>query len=87
MANIQSAKKRARQIKVRQVRNHSYMTRIRTFLRRAEEAIASGVKANAKAALKDVQPQLHIGVNKGLLHKNTAARKLSRLSVRVKKLA
>jgi small subunit ribosomal protein S20 len=67
--------------------NKARRSRIRTHLRRVEEAIASGDASAAEAALKEAQPELMRGVTKGVLHKNTAARKMSRLSSRVKALS
>ncbi len=87
MANIKSAEKRNRQNEVRYERNRSKMTRIRTFLRKVEEAIQSGNKESAAQSFKLAQPELHKGVSKGLLHKNTVSRKLSRLNARIKSLA
>lgn len=84
MANSPQAKKRARQNERRFAINKARRSRIRTFLRRVEEAIASGDKEAADAALKQAQPELMRGVTKGVLHKNTVARKMSRLSSRVK---
>lgn len=84
MANTPQAKKRARQNEARFQINKARRSRIRTFLRKAEEAIASGEKEAAAAALKALQPELMRGVTKGVFHKNTAARKMSRLSARVK---
>jgi len=86
MANSPQAKKRARQNERRAAVNKARRSRIRTYLRKAEEAIASGDQDAAKAALRDVQPELMRGVTKGVLHKNTVARKMSRLSARVKAL-
>ncbi|MTI08934.1 MULTISPECIES: 30S ribosomal protein S20 [Curvivirga] len=86
MANVKSAKKRIRQIKVRTERNRDRVSRIRTFVRNAEEAIASGDKSAAESAVRAAMPELHRGVTKGVLHKNTAARKISRLTARVKAL-
>lgn len=86
MANTASAKKRARKIARRTVINRSRLSRIRTFLRRVEEAISSGEKAAAEAALKAAEPELMRGVRKGVVHRNTAARKLSRLSARIRAL-
>ncbi len=86
MANSPQAKKRARQNERRFAINKARRSRIRTFLRKVEEAIASGDKAAAEAALRAAQPELMRGVTKGVLHKNTAARKMSRLSARVKAL-
>lgn len=87
MANIESAKKRARQTIVRAERNKARVSRIRTYVRRVEEAITSGVKADAVQALKDAQPEIMRGVVKGVLHQNTASRKVSRLSIRVNALS
>ena len=86
MANIKSAEKRNRQNKVRYERNHAKVSRIRTFLRKVEEAITSGNKDSATTSFKEVQPELHKGVSRGLLHRNTVARKLSRLSARIKSI-
>lgn len=86
MAHTTSAKKRIRQTERRTLRNRTRKSRIRTFVRRVEEAIESGDKATAQAAFKAAMPELHRGVTKGVLHKNTAARKLSRLSTRIKSL-
>ncbi len=86
MANSPQAKKRARQNERRFEINKARRSRIRTFLRRAEEAIASGDKDAAAAAVRAVQPELMRGVSKGVFHKNTAARKMSRLTARVKAL-
>ena len=84
MANSPQSKKRARQNDKRFTVNKARRSRIRTFLRKVEEAIASGEKDAAAAALRAAQPELMRGVTKGVLHKNTAARKMSRLSSRVK---
>ncbi|MGB7269565.1 MAG: 30S ribosomal protein S20 [Albidovulum sp.] len=87
MANTPQSKKRARQNERRQDINKARRSRIRTFLRKVEEAITSGNQAVAATALREVQPELARGVTKGVLHKNTVARKMSRLSARVKALA
>ena len=87
MANTAQSKKRARQNERRASVNKSRRSRIRTFLRKVEEAISNGDKSAASAALIAVQPELLRGVSKGIFHKNTAARKMSRLSARVKKIA
>lgn len=84
MANSPQAKKRARQNAARYAVNKMRRSRIRTELRKVEEAIASGDKDAAAAALKAAQPELMRGVTKGVYHKNTAARKMSRLAARVK---
>ncbi len=86
MANSPQAKKRARENERRFAVNKARRSRIRTYLRKVEEAIASGDKAAAEAALRTAQPELMRGVTKGVLHKNTVARKMSRLSSRVKAL-
>ena len=86
MANSPQAKKRARQNEARFAINKARRSRIRTYLRKVDEAIASGDAAAAQEALKSAQPELMRGVSKGVLHKNTAARKMSRLSARVKAL-
>lgn len=86
MANIQSARKRIRRIERQTTVNKNRRTRIRTFLRSVEEAITSGKKSDAEAAFKAMQPELMRGVTKGLFHKNTASRRLSRMSSRIKSL-
>jgi small subunit ribosomal protein S20 len=86
MANTPQSKKRARQAERRFAVNKARRSRIRTYLRKVEEAIASGDLAAAQEALKTAQPELMRGVTKGVMHKNTAARKMSRLSSRVKAL-
>jgi small subunit ribosomal protein S20 len=86
MANTPQSKKRARQNLARFEVNKARRSRIRTHLRAVEEAIASGNADAAKAALKAAEPELMRGVTKGVLHKNTAARKMSRLSGRVRAL-
>jgi len=86
MANSPQSKKRARQNEKRFAVNKARRSRIRTYLRKVEEAIASGDKEAAMAALRTAQPELMRGVTKGVFHKNTAARKMSRLSARVKAL-
>ena len=87
MANTAQSEKRARQNDKSAAVNKSRRSRIRTFLRKVEEAISSGDKSSASAALTAVQPELMRGVSKGIFHKNTASRKISRLSARVKKIA
>lgn len=84
MANTEQSKKRARQSETRYAVNKARRSRIRTFLRKVEEAIASGDPAAAAEALKNAQPELMRGVSKGVLHKNTVSRKISRLASRVK---
>ena len=86
MANTPQSKKRARQTERRTESNKARRSRIRTFLRKVEEALASGDQDAAAAALKVAQPEMARGITKGVLHKNTVARKMSRLSSRVKTL-
>jgi small subunit ribosomal protein S20 len=87
MANTPQSKKRARQNERRYEVNKARRSRIRTYLRKVEEAIATGDASVAAAALRDAQPELMRGVTNGVLHKNTVARKMSRLSARVKALS
>ncbi|MCB1399630.1 MAG: 30S ribosomal protein S20 [Rhodobacteraceae bacterium] len=87
MANTPQSKKRARQNERRNDVNKARRSRIRTFIRKVEEAIASGNAESAQAALRAAQPELARGVTKGVLHKNTVSRKISRLASRVKALA
>lgn len=86
MANSPQAKKRARQAERRTEVNKARRSRIRTYLRKVEEAITGGDQKVAQEALKSAQPELMRGVTKGVVHKNTAARKVSRLSSRIKAL-
>lgn len=83
MANTPQAKKRIRRNNRRAEVNGARVSRIRSFLKKVETAIAGGDKKAAAAALKDAQPELARGVARGVLHKNTASRKMSRLSKRV----
>jgi small subunit ribosomal protein S20 len=87
MANTPQAKKRIRRNARRAEINHARVGRIRTFVKKVEAAIESGDKAAATAAIAAVQPELARGVAKGVLHKNTASRKFSRLTKRVAALA
>ncbi|CAN7574532.1 30S ribosomal protein S20 [Bosea sp. LjRoot90] len=87
MANTTSAKKAARKIVRRTEVNKARRSRVRTFLRKVEEAIASGDKTAAAAALQAAQPELMRAAQKGVVHKNTASRKVSRLAHRVGALA
>ena len=87
MANHAQAKKRIRQIGRRTAANSIRRTRIRTFIRKVEEAIKSGNQEVAKDALKIAQPEMARGAQKGIFHKNTISRKISRLSSKVKKMA
>jgi len=86
MPNIASAKKRVRQITKRTAVNHSRKSRIRNYTRKVEEALAKGDKASAEAALKVAEPEIMRGVSKGVIHKNTGRRQVSRLTKRVAKL-
>ncbi|MEM7438722.1 MAG: 30S ribosomal protein S20 [Pseudomonadota bacterium] len=87
MANSPQSKKRARQMLRRTEVNKARRSRIRTFIRRVEEAITGGDAKVASDALKAAQPEIQRGVTKGVVHKNTASRKISRLSARVKAMA
>jgi small subunit ribosomal protein S20 len=84
MANTSSAKKAARKIAGRAKVNGARITRVRTYVRKVDEAIASGDKDAAAAALKAAQPELARAASKGVLHKKTASRKVARLAARVK---
>ena len=86
MANTPQAKKRIRRNARRTEVNRARVSRIRTFVKQVEAAIESGDKAQAVAAMQRVQPELARGVAKGVFHKNTAARKISRLTRRVASL-
>ena len=87
MANHKSAKKRIRRNQARAEINKSRISRIRTFIKKVESAIGTGDAPAAKLALKEAQPQIMRGVSKGVLHKNTASRKMSRLAASVKKIS
>ena len=87
MANTPQAKKRIRRNDRRAEINGARVSRIRTFVKQVEAALASGDKAQAEAAIRKVQPELARGVAKGVFHKNTAARKFSRLTRRIAALA
>lgn len=87
MANHKSSKKRIIRNANRAVINGARMSRIRTFVKKVEMAIDSGDADAARAALRAAQPELQRGVSRGVLHKNTASRKISRLNARVKALA
>ncbi len=84
MANTASARKRIRQTERRTLRNHARRSRMRTFVKKVEAALASGDKEAAAAALKAAQPELQRAAGKGVIHSNTVARKISRLAKRVK---
>ena len=86
MATHVSAEKRIRQTARRTAINRARLSRIRTFVKKIETAIAAGDKEAARAALKEAQPELQRGAQKGVVHKNAVARKLSRLSARIKSL-
>ena len=83
MANTPQAKKRIRRNTVRAEVNGARISRIRSFVKKVEQAIAGGDKTQAADALRQAQPELARGVARGVLHKNTVARKMSRLSKRV----
>ncbi|WP_424983246.1 30S ribosomal protein S20 [Maritalea sp. S77] len=84
MANTPSAKKAVRKIERQTEVNKARRSRMRTFIRKVEEAIASGDSAAAKQALQAAQPEIMRAATKGVVHKNMAARKISRLAARVK---
>jgi small subunit ribosomal protein S20 len=86
MANTDSARKRIRQNVVRTARNHARKSRMRSFVKKVEAAIASGDRAAANAALREAQPEMQRAAGKGVIHKNTVARKLSRMTARIKGL-
>ena len=86
MANSQQAIKRVKQTRRRTEVNRARRSRIRTFLKSVEEAISSGDKLAAASALNAAQPEIMRGVTRGVLHKNTASRKISRLSARIKSM-
>ena len=86
MANTDSARKRIRQTEKRTARNKARKSRVRTYVRKLEEAIATGDKAVAQEAFRAAQPEMQRAVTKGTLHANTVSRKISRLSARVKSL-
>ena len=87
MANTVSAKKMTRKIAKRTAVNKSRRSRMRTFLRKVEEAIAAGNQAEAAAALRAAEPEMMCAAQKGILHSNTASRKVSRLAHRIKTLS
>jgi len=86
MANTSSAKKATRKIEARTAVNKNRRSRVRTYVRKVEEALASGDKGAAEEAFKAAQPELMRAASKGVVHKNTASRKVSRLAQRVKAL-
>ena len=87
MPNTTSAKKRVRQIQRRTEVNRARMSRVRTFVKKVETAIESGDKTAAQSALKAAQPEIMRGVTKGVLRRNTASRRVSRLSARIKAMS
>ena len=87
MANHPSAEKRHRQTLRRTATNRARVSRIRTFIKKVETAIAAGNKDAARAAFAAAEPEMQRGVTKGVLHRNTVARKLSRLSANIKALS
>jgi len=87
MPNIASAKKRARTTAKRTAINTARKSRVRGFIRTVEAALTAGDAAAAKAALAAAEPEIMRGVSKGVMHKNTGARKVSRLTQRVAKLS
>jgi len=87
MANHASAKTRVRRNERRALINKNRMSRIRTFMKRVESAIDAGNAKEANEALRAVQPEIYRGVSKGLFHKSNVARKMSRLSARIKAIS
>lgn len=87
MANHASARKRVRRNERRALINKQRRNRIRTFVKKIESELLAGNADGAKEALRQAQPELYKGVSKGILHKNTVARKLSRLSARIKAIS
>ena len=87
MANTRSAKKMTRKIAKRTDINRARRSRMRTFVRKVEEALATGDAATAADALKAAEPEIMRAAQKGIVHKNTASRKVSRLAIRVKALS
>ncbi|MBV8577421.1 MAG: 30S ribosomal protein S20 [Acetobacteraceae bacterium] len=86
MANTASARKRIRQTARRTLRNHARKSRMRTFVKKVEAAITAGDKQAAAAALRAAQPEMQRAAGKGVVHRNSVARKVSRLSARIKAL-
>ena len=86
MASHKSAEKRIRQIAKRTASNRARVSRVRTFVKKVEAAIATGDKEAAQSAFRVAQPELHRATTKGVLHKNTVSRKLSRLAARINAL-
>ena len=86
MPHHKSAEKRLRQTEKRTAINRARLSRVRTFVKKVETAISSGDKEAARSAFQVAQPELHRATTKGVLHKNTVARKLSRLATRINAL-
>jgi small subunit ribosomal protein S20 len=86
MAHHKSAEKRLRQTVTRTAVNRARMSRVRTFVKMVEVAIETGDKTAAQSALQEAQPELHRATTKGVMHRNTVARKLSRLAARINAL-
>ncbi len=87
MANTDSARKRIRQNTVRTARNAARKSRMRNFIKKVETAIAGGDREAANKALREAQPEMQRAAGKGVIHKNTVARKLSRMTARIKQIA
>jgi small subunit ribosomal protein S20 len=87
MANHASAKKKIRQIERRTEINRARLSRVRTFIKKVEAAILNGNQTEALEAFKAAQPEVMRGAQKGVMHSNTASRKLSRLAAGIKKLS
>lgn len=83
MANTPSAEKRIRRNARREAVNKARRSRIRTYVKRVESAIEAGLRADAEKAFAAAQPEMMRGVSKGVLHRNTVSRKMSRLSARI----
>jgi small subunit ribosomal protein S20 len=86
MPHHKSAEKRLRQTETRTIVNRARLSRVRTFVKKVETAIETGDKAVAQTAFQHAQPELHRATTKGVMHKNTVARKLSRLAARINAL-
>ena len=87
MANTASARKRIRQTVVRSARNQARKSRMRSFVKKVEAAIAGGDREAANAALREAQPEMQRAAGKGVIHKNTISRKLSRMTARIKSIS
>ena len=87
MANTASARKRIRQTVTRSARNQARKSRMRTFVKKVEAAIAGGDREAANAALREAQPEMQRAAGKGVIHKNTISRKLSRMTARIKSIS